>query len=209
MAISEADPPSPSRSPTTKRRHRGRPRSDAVEKTILGVAVELLAQGGFIALNYDALAAGARCSKATIYRRWPTKGHLAVAALAELPDPEVPDRGSLRADLLEMLGGLLGIFEDSPAVAIMQSLIGERARDPEIQELLNHAFQVKRAGLAKVLDRGIARGELPGNIDRELLLDIVVGPILCRYFCTGAPVDEAFLESLIDAAFRSCSVEAG
>ncbi len=81
------------------RRVRGRPRSDEIEGTILKVAGELLAEGGFAALNFDALAARARCSKATIYRRWTSKGHLAVATLAELPDPALPDRGDLREDL--------------------------------------------------------------------------------------------------------------
>ncbi|MCP4908826.1 MAG: TetR/AcrR family transcriptional regulator [bacterium] len=185
------------------RRVRGRPRSDEIEGTILKVAGELLAEGGFAALNFDALAARARCSKATIYRRWTSKGHLAVATLAELPDPALPDRGDLREDLRELLGGVIAIFNQSSAIPVMQSLIGERARDPELADLLNLAFQAKREGLANVLRRGVARGELPAETDLEFLMDLIVGPILCRYLCTGAPVVEEFVDEIVEAALTS------
>jgi AcrR family transcriptional regulator len=185
-------------------RVRGRPRSDEVERTILRVAGELLAEGGFAALNYDALAAQARCSKATIYRRWTSKGHLAVAALGVLPDPVPPDRGELREDLRDLLGGVVAIFNHSSAIPVMQSLIGERARNPELAGLLDVAFEAKREGLADVLRRGIERGELPAQTDIELLMDLIVGPILCRYLCTGAPVVEEFLDKLVEAALAGC-----
>ncbi len=203
MATHRADSETPNTLPRDQepaRRLRGRPRSDEVERTILKVAGELLAEGGFAALNFDALAARARCSKATIYRRWASKGHLAVASLAVLPDPQPPDRGNLRDDLRDLFGGVVTIFDRSSAIPVMQSLIGERARDPELARLLDVAFQAKREGLAKVLRRGIERGELPAETDVELLMDLIVGPILVRYLCTGAPVVEEFLDELVEAA---------
>jgi len=180
-------------------RLRGRPRSDEAEQTILKVTRDLLAARGFVALNYDELAARAHCSKATVYRRWSSKGHLAVAALAELPDPPLTqDRGDLRLELLELLDGMIAIFDDSPAITIMQSLIGERARNPELAELLDAAFRTRRLGLAKILQRGIDRGELSAQTDIELVMDLIVGPILCRYLFTGASVERDFLEDLVE-----------
>lgn len=180
-------------------RPRGRPRSDQADKTILKVTRDLLAARGFVALNYDELASQARCSKATIYRRWSSKGHLAVAALAELPDPPpTPDRGDLRTELIELLGGIIAIFTNSPAITIMESLIGERARNPELVDLLNAAFNTRRQGLAEVLQRGVDAGELSGETDIELIMDLIVGPILCRFLFTGAPVGQEFLEALVE-----------
>ena len=208
MATAGASSDGPSGQPGgATRRVWGRPRSDEVERTILRVAAGLLAEGGFVALNFDALASQAHCSKATIYRRWTSKGHLAVAALAVLPDPAVPDRGNLREDLRELLGGVVAIFNDSPAIPVMQSLIGERAHNPELAGLLDEAFHVKRKGLAVVLARGIDRGELPAKTDIELLMDLIVGPILCRYFCTGAPVCERFVDQLVEAALAGYIAE--
>ncbi|MAG31301.1 MAG: hypothetical protein CL908_10490 [Deltaproteobacteria bacterium] len=186
------------------RRVRGRPRNDEIERTILRVAGDLLAEGGFAALNFDTLAARARCSKATIYRRWTSKGHLAVATLAVLPDPSIPNRGNLRKDLRDLLGGVAAIFNDSSAIPVMQSLIGERAHNPELADLLDVAFRAKRRGLADVLQRGIERNELPAETNVELVMDLIVGPILCRYLCTGAPVVEEFLDELVEAVLAGC-----
>ncbi|MBW2426820.1 MAG: TetR/AcrR family transcriptional regulator [Deltaproteobacteria bacterium] len=187
-------------------RSRGRPRSVEAEKAILKVAGELLSEGGFIALNYDELASRARCSKATIYRRWASKGHLAVAALAELPDPPpTPDRGDLRVELRELLGGIVAIFATTPAIKIMQSLVGERARNPELADLLDQSFYARRRGLAEVLERGLARGELRPGTDIELVMDLIVGPILYRHFCTAATVDPGYLDAVVESALSAHS----
>lgn len=190
-----------------RQRPRGRPRSDEAEKAILDAACDLLAVGGFTALNFDELAARARCSKATIYRRWPTKGHLAVAALAELPDPPpTPDRGELREELRELLDGIVSVFSHSPAIPIMQSLIGERAGNPKLSNLLDAAFKKRRLGLAQVLERAIERGDLSAETDLELLMDLIVGPVLCRYFCTGEAVSGAFLDHLVESVLSGQAV---
>lgn len=187
-------------------RPRGRPRSIEAERAILEAAVDLLVEGGFVSLNYDDLASRARCSKATIYRRWPTKGHLAVAALAQLPDPPpTPDRGDLRVELTELLQGIGRIFSTTPAIMIMQSLVGERARNPELSTLLDAGFVERRTGLAKVLRRGIERGELRPDADIELIMDLIVGPILCRHFLTNASTDDSYLEAIVDSVLRAHS----
>jgi AcrR family transcriptional regulator len=189
---------------TAPRRGRGRPRNSEADRAILEAAAELLATGGFEILTIDAVAAKVRCSKSTIYRRWKSKLRLAIDALAELPDPPVPDRGSVRADLRELLGGMIEIFNNTPAVAVMQRLIGERARNPELASLLDEAFQRRRDGLCEVLRRAILRGELPAETDIELTMDLIVGPLLTRLFCTGAPITAELLDALVETALVGC-----
>ena len=187
------------------RRGRGRPRSSEADHAILEAAAELLVFGGFETLTVDAVAARVRCSKATIYRRWTSKLHLAIDALAELPDAPVPDRGNVREDLRELLDGMLEVFQRTPAVAVMQSLIGERARNPELASLLDAAFRTRREGLSKLFRRAIERGELPDDTDVEFAMDLIVGPILTRLFCTGAPVTTELLDAIVEAALAACA----
>src|SRR6476659_4652800 len=91
----------------TVAQQRGRPRSEQASNAILTAAAELLLEHGLAAINMDAVAARAGVSKATIYRWWPTKETLALDALYHEWDtarPELQDTGSLRADLLALLG---------------------------------------------------------------------------------------------------------
>src|ERR1700732_3862922 len=90
---------------TTARR--GRPRDGAVDRRVLSAAWGLLHAGGYAALNVDDVAERAGGAKTTLYRRWPTKDHLALAAAAQgLGGVPIPDSGDLRQDLAEFAGAL-------------------------------------------------------------------------------------------------------
>src|SRR5260370_7974649 len=81
---------------------RGRPRDRAVDQRVLSAAWGLLHAGGYAALNMDDVAERAGVAKTTLYRRWPTKDHLATAVAAEmLGEGPIPDTGDLRRDLTE------------------------------------------------------------------------------------------------------------
>src|SRR5580704_702465 len=81
---------------------RGRPRDRAVDQRVLSAAWGLLHAGGYPALNVDDVAERAGVAKTTLYRRWPTKDHLAIAAAAQiLGEVPIPDTGNLRGDLTE------------------------------------------------------------------------------------------------------------
>src|SRR2546430_14408242 len=86
---------------------RGRPRDSGVDQRVLDAAWELLLTGGYSGLNVDEVAERAAVAKTTLYRRWPTKDHLAVAVAAEMLDEvPIPDTGDLRRDLTEFAAGL-------------------------------------------------------------------------------------------------------
>ncbi len=86
---------------------RGRPRDTAVDQRVLDVACDLLLTGGYAGLNVDEVAERAAVAKTTLYRRWPTKDHLAVAVVTRTILPvAVPDTGDLYHDLTEYAAGL-------------------------------------------------------------------------------------------------------
>ena len=86
---------------------RGRPRDGAVDQRVLAVAWDLLLAGGYAGLNVDEVAERAAVAKTTLYRRWPTKDHLAIAVVTRMiPFALVPDTGDLYRDLTEFAVGI-------------------------------------------------------------------------------------------------------
>src|SRR5262249_5979605 len=108
-------------------RSRGRPRSEAADRAILDASVDLLANRGLSGLTLEGVAERAGCSKATIYRRWPSKLHLVVEAVSQLPPLPEPDTGKLAGDLRALLRGFVRILHRTPLSRVMPTLVGELA----------------------------------------------------------------------------------
>src|SRR3954452_8735043 len=104
------------------------------EQEILDATLEVLADVGYDRLTMDAVAARAKASKATLYRRWTNKVSLVVEALQHQKGPNVvPDTGSLRNDLRAVFCGSGGLT-DQHTVAQFASVLTAIARDPEFAE---------------------------------------------------------------------------
>ena len=177
---------------------RGAVREDA----ILRATLELLAESGYDQLTIDAVAARARCSKATIYRRWPGKAALVSTAVrrhAGQPAAAAPDTGSLRSDLLAALEVMRSSLSGQDAALIL-GLLSAMHRDPElagaVREQVLHA---KREVFGAVIARAAARGEVPAAADGALLAEISSAVLLSRLLVTGEPLDDAFTQHLVDA----------
>lgn len=180
----------------------GRPRSEAAEKAILDATLRLLAELGYGGLTMDKVAAEAKVSKATMYRRWPSKVHLVITAFSQLPQLPCPDTGTLRQDLIDVLGSFLLITQNTSLAGVLPTLAGERARIPELADYLDEATRQRREPVKKVLQRAIKRGDLPANTDVELAIDLVMSPLVMRIFFTNNPADIRFLEQVIDHTLK-------
>ena len=187
---------------TTPRRGRGRPRNSEAHRTILEAAAELLATGGFETLTIDAVAAKVRCSKATIYRRWPSKLPLVVEAFGQLPGFDDVDTGSVAEDLKQMLRAYIHAFNNTPLASVMPSLAGEWVHNPALSEFYDPVAKQRRQPLIRTLQRGVDRGEIPADVDLELLADIVVGPISVAVFTRGGRISPRMVGPMIDLALR-------
>jgi AcrR family transcriptional regulator len=172
------------------------------ETVILQATLELLAESGYDQLTIDAVAARARCSKATIYRRWPGKAALVITAVrrhAGQPVTAVPDTGSLRSDLLAALQAMRSSLSGQDAALILGLLVAMH-RDPELAGVVRQqVLLAKREVFDAVIARAAARGDIQSTADSALLAEISSAVLFSRLLVTGEPLDGAFTQHLVDA----------
>jgi len=151
----------------------GRPRDPDVDAAVLRSTQDLLVERGYAGMTVEAVARAARSGKAAVYRRWPSKAHLVVAAVRALSDEEsVPDTGSLREDLLEC--ALHYARFDGRSARVLASLLSEIGRDAELREAAYDTIGGPPiARLRVVLDRWVARGAISPAAPVELVAGIV------------------------------------
>lgn len=169
------------------------------EQEILTATLEVIAEVGYDRLTMDAVAAAARASKATLYRRW-TKATLVVDALASTKTPHdtVPDTGTLRGDLLANFCSL-GSITDPQTLAVFTSVLTAMGRDDEFAEAYRTSVMgPKIAATRAIYERARERGELKPGIDLDLLAPALAGVLLHRYFVLGEPPSEAAVARVID-----------
>lgn len=190
---------------------RGRPRSDEKTRRILRTTADLLRSGRFTELTVDLIAAEAGVSKATIYRWWPNKAALAIDAflIDHTPGVPFPDTGSTREDLRQGVLALVVLWTHTPTGPIIASLMAEAQKDAALEEAIRSRFLAPRRAVAKpILQRGIDRGELRADLDLEVFLDAIYGPIYHRLLSRHAPLDTSFANRLIDLLFDGCAKSA-
>lgn len=178
----------------------GRPRSEEAHKAILDATLDLLVEVGFSAMTVEGVASRAGVGKATIYRRWPSKLPLVVEAFGQLPGFEEVDTGDLAEDLKKMLRGYLQAFNASPLAAVLPSLAGERAHNPELSELFEPVSKGRRQPLVRAFERAVDRGEIAEDTDVELAADLVVGPIAVSLFFKGGRLNPRMVGPMVDMA---------
>jgi AcrR family transcriptional regulator len=166
----------------------GRPRSQRATAAILDATLDLLRQRGLRDLSVDAIASHAGVSKATIYRWWPGKAAVVMDAFLAGTGPRMPfpDSGSTREDLRRQLRSVIRLFNEPATRRPFVALIAESQHDPELAGALRERFIAsRRAAAREVFARGVARGELRADLDPELLVDMIVGPVVYRSLIGG------------------------
>ena len=171
------------------------------EDEILDATLTLLGEVGYDRLTMDAVASSARAGKATLYRRWPSKGALVVDALersARCHRAELPDTGSLRGDLFAGACGRGGLTDDQP-VSLMASLFTAMQHDPELREAFEQRIvHPQREAIRTLLVKGQQRGEVCEHADLDLLLDILPAMAVLQVFLHGRPPDADLMARIID-----------
>jgi AcrR family transcriptional regulator len=144
----------------------GRPRDPRIDRAVLRATVELLGETSYPGLLVSAIAERAGTSKPAIYRRWPSKAHLVHEAVFPIgAATAIPDSGSLPEDLREMVRRAMAFLTTPAARAALPGLVGEMAADPTLHSALLERFAgIIGGGLAELLERAAARGEVRGDV---------------------------------------------
>jgi AcrR family transcriptional regulator len=168
------------------RRKPGRPRSKKSEEAIINATTRLLNDEGYAKLTVGKVAAYAKASKSTIYRRWPTKEHLIIEAFNRWPALMPHDKGDVLSDLLDLYRQSLRVLHRPPSNGIMPTLVAERAHNPALAAVFDPLMQMRRDPARAVFRRAIDRGELSPDTDTELAIDAIMGATMLRlYFTAG------------------------
>jgi len=190
---------------TSSTRTLGRPREARADRAIVSAALELMAERGLHALRMDDVAERAGVGKATIYRRYRSKDELVTDAVGALvsDEIEVPDTGSTRTDLLALMCDAVKLYTGSVAAKLMPTIVDEMSRSPELAAVARDRFlSGRRAALRTVFERGVRRGDLRPDLDMELALDVLGGPLFYRLLITGGPIDQRLAENVVELLLR-------
>jgi AcrR family transcriptional regulator len=169
------------------------------EAELLAVTLRLLQEHGYDGLTVDAVASAARASKATVYRRWPSKAELVLAAFNEgVRQVAVPpNTGTLRGDLLQV-GEICGEQVHQHASTIRAVLV-EASRHPELNDALQHQFIEQRKALVQhILRQAVERGEIAEAALADELWDLLPGYLIFRSIIPGSPPTLRTVQALVD-----------
>jgi AcrR family transcriptional regulator len=170
----------------------GRPRDARHDQTILDATLGILLEHGYRGV--------------TIYRRWPSKPAVVVAALVQsdrlaLP---APDTGSLRNDLIAVQRHQVERMNAPDARRVTAGLIADLADDPELADTYVSQFLApRRATVWEVLQRGVDRGELDADVDFAFIYDLLVGPLFMRAVVWGQPLAPDAAEKTADVVLAA------
>jgi AcrR family transcriptional regulator len=181
-------------------------RGSRTEAAILDATRELLAESGVRKLTVERVAARSGVAKTTIYRRWRSKHELALAVLIDMVETVVatPDSEDTRQELVAFVDAAVTILGSTPMGRVMQGLVSDLATEPELAWAFRDRVVAARvAEVRRLVDRGIARGDLRPDTDYELAHELLFGPVYYRLLLSGAPLDETVAGRVVDAFLRA------
>ena len=168
------------------------------ETELLAVTLRLLQQHGYERLTVEAVAATARASKATVYRRWPSKAELVLAAFIEgVRQVAVPpETGTLRGDLLRL--GELVCQEAGMHAGTMRAVLVEVSRNPALNDAMQQFLEQRKAVVNHILQQAVDRGEIDDTAIIDELWDLMPRYLIFRSIITSRPPTRHTVQSLVD-----------
>jgi AcrR family transcriptional regulator len=169
------------------------------ETELLAVTLQLLQEHGYDRLTVDGVAAAARASKATVYRRWPSKAELVLAAFIEgIRQVAVPpDTGTLRGDLLQL--GELVCEQARQHAGTIRAVLVEVSRNPALNDALQHQFiEQRKALIHHILHQAVDRGEMDDAAIIDEIWDLLPGYLIFRSLTPNRLPTQHTVQTLVD-----------
>jgi AcrR family transcriptional regulator len=189
---------------STREGGRGRPRSDRARRAILDAFQAQLIADGFADLRLEHVAAQAGVGKATIYRWWPSREALALDLLMQLAAPHIAidDTGDTRAELLAAVTNAMRAVTDTPFGPVIRALLSQIAINPALGDPFRASVvQGRRDEVARVIARGVSRGDLQADADVDVATELLVGPVYFRLMF-GGELTPRFAERVVESVLR-------
>ena len=161
-----------------------RPRSTHAHEQVLDAALRLFADRGIDSTSMDAIAEASGVSKATIYKHWPDKDALCLEVMARVHhlDEEPPISGDVRADLVSVLSRWSPEHRTEMQTRLLPHLIAYSVRNPAFGTAWkSRAMEPPRTHLIKLLKRSVEQGDLPADLDYDLAISLLIGPMIYRH----------------------------
>lgn len=186
----------------------GRPRSEKSKQAIIEATISLLESSGYHSLTMEAIANQAGVGKATIYRWWVNKAELVMEAFKEYMEPQVQfeDTNHIREDFRRQLYNLKNVFDTALGRTVIEVIV-DNGTDPKISESFSEFhLQPRRKEAKRILDKGIKRGEIKENIDKDIVLDMLYAPVYFRILISKQVIDAVFIDTLLDSVMNAIKV---
>jgi AcrR family transcriptional regulator len=189
------------------------PRVARTRATVLGAAIDLLAERGYSGFSVEGVVERTGVAKTTLYRHWPTRDDLLAAAIARLDggglDGRValPDTGSVREDLLDLLARRVRAARTTQWERCMPALVEAAAHHPELATLIARLITQILGQVETLLGRGIERGELRGDLDPQLAASALIGPIVFRRLLLHEAPTLLGVTAVIDLVMQGITVQ--
>lgn len=182
---------------------RGRRRPEATDQAIVVAAADLIAQRGYDGFSMAAVADRAGVAKTTVYRRWPTRAHLALATIsAAMVRVSFLDTGDVRADLCAFARSLAAALRAPGTRRLVSELAVAAAHRPELAEAFRRMFVQRRAAVLATVQRAAGEGHVRPDVDPELVIDQLSGALHYRMFLGGEGLTDAYADRLVEAVLK-------
>ncbi|WP_051972272.1 TetR/AcrR family transcriptional regulator [Massilia sp. 9096] len=181
----------------------GRPRDATRDEAILEAAIAILSEVGYERMTMDMVAVRAKAGKATVYRRWPSKGEMVVEAVGRMKRSlidldQLPDTGTLRGDLLALFRPQ-SVEQAEQKMRAMAGVAAMLAQHPALAEAGHDAIVAPWVAANRILiERACARGEANANAQIDTVAQIIPSLAAYRALIQRRPFDYAFLAEIID-----------
>ena len=175
-------------------------RSQRARQAVLDATADLVADVGVERTTIDEIASRSGVAKTTIYRHFSSKQALVVEAVHACTHiPVVTDSGSLRDDLISCFSGTTKASYDGRLGDMMLSLMDAAQRDPELGRLVRAQTDQRRRFATEVIERAVSRGDLPADVDVDLLVTLVAGPLVYTKLVRRQRVTDELVAAVVDS----------
>jgi len=175
--------------------------SPTARQSALEAARCLVLDGGLAAFTVDAVARVSGVAKSTLYRHWSCRGDLLRDTLellvVALP---TPNTGNLRDDLRLCLAPLVTTPSDAGIRRVLLGMLVESPGEPEMERVRIAFMEERERPIRTVIQLAQGRGDVPTDIDPEMLVDTIMGPLISRRILRGLDIDESTVEFHLDIA---------